>query len=354
MSVDLETADVPVVGKAPPPGRKPRDLRGELAADASQFGFFQAARILGLSGHKRAGARAGRLPARLRFRTLASLSFPASELTAYKPAAAEDGDAADEMTISFLGLTGPSGALPTAYTELLLERRLRHRDDTMHAFFDLFSHRAASLFFEAWCKYRSWIHVEAGERDGFTRNLLDLGGVGLSQLRQQMGPGAELDERMFVYYAGLLSQKPLSGQALLTLVEGFFGVRAALEQFVGQWLQVPDGEQSQLGMAGCELGLSAFAGERIWDRQTKLKLRLGPLRRAEFDALQPHAAGAQALRALMQFALGHSLAAEVCLVLDERDVAPAVLGSAALSLGGDSWLGRPQGHPDDMRYTLLN
>ncbi|QEL54881.1 type VI secretion system baseplate subunit TssG [Chromobacterium paludis] len=334
-------------------GRSPRDLRQELAADASQFGFFQAARILGLSGLKRAGAKRGRLPERLRFRTLASLSFPASELTGYQPAE-EGSEAADEMTISFMGLTGPSGALPTAYTELLLERRLRHRDDTMHAFFDLFSHRAASLFFEAWCKYRSWIHVEAGERDGFTRNLLDLGGVGLGQLRQQMGPDAQLDERMFVYYAGLLSQKPLSAQSLVTLVEGFFGVKASLEQFVGQWLQVPRAEQSQLGADGCELGLSAFAGERIWDRQTKIKLRLGPMRREQFNALQPHAAGAQALRALMQYALGHSLAAEVCLVLDARDVAPAVLGSDALSLGGDSWLGRPPGHPDDMRYTLLN
>ncbi|MBX9348152.1 type VI secretion system baseplate subunit TssG [Chromobacterium vaccinii] len=335
------------------PSRRPRDLHRELAADASQFGFFQAARILGLSGARRPGARRGRLPERLRFRTLASLSFPASELTGYRPGA-EESDASDEMTISFLGLTGPSGALPTAYTELLLERRLRHRDDTMHAFFDLFSHRAASMFFDAWCKYRSWINVEAGERDGFTRNLLDLGGVGLSQLRQQMGPGAELDERMFVYYAGLLSQKPLSAQSLLTLVEGFFGVDASLEQFAGQWLQVPQGEQSQLGMDGCELGLSAFAGERIWDRQTKLKLRLGPLRREQFNALQPHAAGAQALRALMKFALGHGLAAEVCLVLDERDVQPAALGSATLSLGGDSWMGRPSGHPDDMRYTLLD
>ncbi|OHX14995.1 type VI secretion protein [Chromobacterium sphagni] len=338
---------------ASPSRRSPRDLRQELARDASQFGFFQAVRLLGLAARKRPGVRRSRLPDTLRFRTLASLSFPASELIQYRPAE-EDGGGPDEMTISFLGLTGPSGVLPTAYTELLLERKLRHRDSTMHAFFDLFSHRAGALFYEAWCKYRSWVNVEAGERDGFTRNLLDLGGVGLSQLRQQMGPGARLDERMFVYFAGLLSQKPMSAQALTTLVEGFFGVEACLEQFVGQWLAVPQAEQSQLGLDGCELGFSAFAGERIWDRQTKLKLRLGPLRRAEFDALQPHADGAQALRALMQFALGHALAVEVCLVLDKRDVAPAVLGAASLRLGGDGWLGMPERHPDDMRYTLLN
>ncbi|WP_043581620.1 type VI secretion system baseplate subunit TssG, partial [Chromobacterium subtsugae] len=79
--------------------------------------FFQAVRLLGLAGRKR-GAKRGRLPDALRFRTLASLSFPASELTTYRQAEAGSGGQ-DEMTISFLGLTGPSGALPTAYTELL-------------------------------------------------------------------------------------------------------------------------------------------------------------------------------------------------------------------------------------------
>ncbi|MDN0083421.1 type VI secretion system baseplate subunit TssG [Crenobacter sp. SG2305] len=341
---------------ASPSRRSPRDLNAELRADASQFGFFQAVRLLGLAAHKR-GERRGALPAKLRFRTLATLSFPPSELVRYRPEQQETPAVApvDEMAVSFIGMTGPSGALPTHYTELLIERRQQYRDTSLHAFLDLFSHRATALFYGAWRKYRYWIGVEAGEQDGFTRNLLDLGGVGLSQLRGQLGDEVELDENLFLYYAGLLNQKPLSAQALETLVEGFFGVRARLEQFVGRWMNVPADEQSRLGGQACELGVAAFAGDRIWDRQTKLRLTLGPLRSAQFDAMQPGGPGAVALKALLQFALGHSLAADVTLMLDRIDVPPARLANDnGLRLGGNCWLGPQASDPDDMRYELLH
>lgn len=344
---------------ASPSRRSPRDLRQELAADASQFGFFQAVRLLALSGRKRAGSKR-RLPAELRFRTLATLSFPPSELAGYQPApepeqAPDDAPATAEMAISFMGLTGPSGALPMAYTELLLERKLRHRDSSMHAFFDIFSHRATALFYEAWHKYRFWLDLEAGERDGFTRHLLDLGGTGLSTLRQQIGERMALDENLFVYFAGLLSQKPMSGQSLATLIESFFGVKAQVEQFVGQWMVLPESEQSRLGDQACELGVSLLAGSRVWDRQTKLRLRLGSMDAQRYTALLPGGDAAAALRAILQFALGHNLAVEVCLVLEKQAVPAATLSAATpLLLGGNCWLG-PQSHdPDDMRYALLH
>ncbi|SFN16046.1 type VI secretion system protein ImpH [Formivibrio citricus] len=334
-----------------------RDLNRELEQDSSQFSFFQAVRILGLTAPKRRGA----LPEKLRFRSVATLSFPASELHGYRPARedAAQADSLDEMSVAFMGLVGPSAALPVHYTELVIERRLHNRDSTLHAFLDLFSHRATALFYMAWRKYRYWIAEEAGERDGFARNLLDLGGLGLQRLREQMQQDMALDEAVFIYYAGLLNQKPLSSQALVTLIEGFLGVKAQLEQFAGQWISLPETEQTRLGTQCCELGVSTFSGNRAWDRQTKLELRLGPLRRPTFDALQPDAPAATALRALLQFALGHTLACNVTLELDRRDVPPARLeADKPLRLGGNGWLGDPteqqKRDPDEMRYALLH
>ena len=338
---------------ASPRWQTPRDLDQELLANPTGYGFFQAVRLLSLSARKR-GDRRGPLPAGLRFRTVANLSYPASEITRYSAVSTADGEL-NELEVAFMGLTGPSGVLPTSYTELLIERRQQFRDPTLHAFLDIFSHRAIALFYGAWKKYRFWLQAESGEQDGFSRNLLDLGGMGLGALRAQMGQGALQNENLFVYYAGLLSQKPMSSQALTTLIEGFFGFRAELVQFAGQWMNLPLEEQTQLGAGSCELGVSAFAGDRVWDRQTKLNLKLGPLRWAQFSALQPDMDAAHSLRELLKFALGHSLACDVTLILDQRDVPQASLSSdSGARLGGSCWLGAVEHDPSDMTYCLLH
>ncbi|WP_297575292.1 type VI secretion system baseplate subunit TssG [uncultured Deefgea sp.] len=332
--------------------RSPRHLDNEIHADPSQYRFFQAVRILNLSAKKRKEKR-NPLPEKLRFRTLANLAFPASEMTRYRALETQDG-VLNELEVAFMGLTGPSGVLPTSYTELLIERRQQFRDPTLHAFLDIFSHRSIALFYGAWKKYRFWLQVENGEQDGFSRNLLDLGGMGLGALRAQMGQDFLQNESLFIYFAGLLSQKPMSSQAITTLIEGFFGFRAELVQFAGQWMNLPESEQTQLGGAFCELGVSAFAGDRVWDRQTKVNLRLGPLRLAQFNALQPDNAGAQALRALLKFCLGHGLACDVTLILDRRDVPSLKLVSdQQIRLGGSCWMGELAQDPSDMAYCLL-
>jgi len=342
--------------------RSPRDLIQELEEEAPRFGFFQAVRMLALTAQQYGGRRGMRIPPDLRFRTEPSLSFPASELTRYKsvdPNEPNTGQARDEMTVAFMGLTGPSGALPSPYTELLIARRQFFRDTGFHAFLDLFSHRSIAMFFDAWRKYRYWIDAEDGDTDKLTRNLLDLSGIGFQSLRDKLGSGktAHLSENVFVYYAGLLSQKPVSAQAMSTIIRGFFGVSAKIVQFVGQWIEVPQEEQTRIGGSGCQLGLSAFAGERIWDRQTKFELHMGPMRRTQFEQLLPGGDGAKALETLVRFMVGHGLACDVMLALDRNDVPVPILDSEQpLLLGGNAWLNiyPPEHDPSDMRYRLLS
>jgi len=334
-----------------------RDLLLELQHDAPRFRFFQAVRLLCLA-QPRGKARQA-LPKRLRFRSPATLNFPASEIHALQPRSSQDSASERlEMEVSFLGLTGPSGVLPTPYTELVMERRQVYRDNGLHEFLDLFNHRSLSLFFEAWRKYRFWLGYEAGERNGFTRNLLDLVGIGSDRLSSQIAASDErLPQLTFSYYAGLLAQKPVSAVSLLALVRGFFGVDAQLEQFVGQWMNVPEPEQSSLGKCNCQLGIDTFAGERIWDRQTKLRLRLGPLRRARFAEFLPGGEAALALKELLQFCLGHSLAVDVVLVLHRDDVPELRLDEAApIQLGFNGWT-RTRAlhqHAADVCYRLLH
>lgn len=335
-----------------------RDLSADLKTQTPRYGFFQAVRLLALT-HRRMNGNAS-VPRNLRFRTPASLAFPASEISELTPRDAPAGDVEPlQMQVNFMGLTGPSGALPTHYTELLIERRQFHRDGTAHAFFDLFSHRAISLFYSAWRKYRFYLPFEHGEREGFTRNLLDLAGVGLERTQERLkaeAPG--VSPLFFAHFSGLLAQKPLSASALSAFVSGYFKVPVKVEQFVGQWIAVPDNEQTRLNRQANQLGVSTFAGQRAWDQQTKMRLRVGPLNHARFTEFLPGKPAAEALEQLVKFCLGHDLACETQLVLRKEEIPPPMIkrDQTGLRLGQNIWLAtRPfKQDADQMAYMLLH
>lgn len=358
--------------------RSSRHLVDELLAEGPRFRFFQAVRLLALStgdtGNKAA------IPDSLRFGSPLSLAFQASEISSVESRQDKLAQQAAErngnenlaievpnssreglnMTVGFMGMTGPSGVLPVAYTELLVDRRNQFRDNTGHQFLDLFTHRAVSLFYQAWRKHRFYLSYEAGNTDGFSRNLLDLVGVGLRNLQQRLlATGGGIPDRFLIHYAGLLSQKPISAANIGALVRGYFAVDAHIEEFVGQWMQLPVHEQSSLASGHCCLGLNAFVGERLWDRQTKIRIRIGPVDAAQFAQFMPGMPGLAALRELIRFCVGFTLDCDVALIL-KRDAIPAPVmdasSSMATRLGYNVWMNSlpPTKDSDDVCFPLLN
>lgn len=372
----------------------PRDLIGELRRSPDKFRFFQAVRLLALA-EPIASRRGGGVPGNLRFRTPASLAFPASEITRFAAAptpsapyagppsvtaaggtaetgtpfdgAKQQAPTRDEMEVACLGLTGPSGALPTPYSELLIERRVHHRDDSAHAFLDVFSHRSLALFYEAWRKYRFHIAHERGEAHSFERGLKAITGTDFSApatksptRETDAAATSDLGPESFLYYAGLLARRPISASALTALVRDLFDVNAELRQFVGRWVAVPAAEQSRLGKANAILGDSACIGERAWDAQSQCCLALGPMSAATYEALLPGREGNLALTELLKFCFGHSLAINLQLQLDRNEVPPARLGAPPGQarpgrLGQTLWLAREplQRDPNDASFALI-
>jgi type VI secretion system protein ImpH len=126
---------------------------------------------------------------------------------------------------------------------------------------------------------------------------------------------------------------------------------ASIEQFSGQWMTLPPREQTQLGVTNSVLGDSGFCGDRIWVRDTAIRLELGPLRRQQFDALLPGNTGAHKLSQLLRVLLGITVESEVRLTLDARDTFPIQLSAATKSqLGWSSWMG-PGTRNTDARDT---
>ena len=247
-----------------------KPLNQVLTDEPFRFEFFQAVRLLEkVYPEKRpVGREAMPKDEMVRFRSRIALDFPASEIHEVRETVDETtGETLTEMLVNFMGMAGVSGVLPTPYTDLLLDR-IRHRDTAMWSFLDIFTHRSVSMFYRAWAKYRFPIGYERGS-DDFTSYLYDIGGLGTLGLRGRMS----LADESLLPYIGLIAQKPHSCNALENILSDYFGTKAKLEQFFGQWLALDSADYTRLGQRNSALGESAIAGTQILGTAVKIPSR---------------------------------------------------------------------------------
>jgi type VI secretion system protein ImpH len=313
-----------------------------LLEEGYRFDFFEAVRVLErLYPHRQpVGRDAAPSQEVARFHARLSLSFPPSAI--YEVTESENGGNPVEMTVAFMGLTGPLGVLPRHYTEMLLER-MRRKDYTLRDFLDLFNHRMISLFYRAWEKYRFPIAYERAvakqeEYDSFSLSLFDLIGMGTKGLRRRL----EVGDEALLFYAGLLAQHPRSASALTGILRDYFEIPVEAGQFVGQWLVLSKENRSRLGgEVNNALGVNTIVGNRIWDQQARFRLHLGPLTFAEFSRFLP---AGKAFRPFVQFTryvVGQEFDFDVQLILKAAEVPRCQLGDRserAPRLGWTTWL----------------
>jgi type VI secretion system protein ImpH len=331
--------------------REGPDLSDLVRGEPYRFDFFQAVRLLEAAARGRAD-RDARHPAaavggdhapdreHVRFRAALSLSFPAAPLAQIHTPA---GRGPAEAVVTFLGLFGPHGVLPPHYTSLIL-RRMRDKDFALRDFLDLFNHRVVSLLYRAWEKYRLPIAFERAARDITTdpasQALYCLIGFGTDGLRGRH----PVPDGAFLYYSGHFAHFPRSAAALEALLAEYFRLPVEIEQAAGQWLTLADADRSQLPDAelsdgrNAALGLTAVAGERVWDVQSKFRVVLGPLTYAEFQRFMPDGNGLQELGALTRTYVGPDLDFEVVPLLEPTDAPPLVLAGDGPRLGWNTWV----------------
>ncbi len=318
-------------------GSKLADVRDELYREPHSFDFFQAVRLLELleSDRSPVGAFARPREEAVQFKANASLAFPASAIQQLK---AGEGSAAPVMTVNFMGLTGPQGILPEYYTELVMDR-LRAHDPGLRDFFDIFNHRAISLFYRAWEKSRFTIGYEREGVDPVTTVLRDVVGLGEPALqRRQL-----VRDESLLFYAGLYAAAPHSATGLELLLSDYFHVPVEIEQFVGVWRALEEPDQCCLDAGDPEstwLGFGAVAGDEIWDRQSRARIRIGPLSAARYCDFLPDGSAWEPLGALVRFYCGYDVEFEVQLVLDRDEVPACVLGGedSEPRLGWLTWM----------------
>jgi type VI secretion system protein ImpH len=348
----------------------PRARRGVAEAlfeEGYLFDFFQAVRLLErLQPSRQPVGRIARPSAEaVRFCALPAVVFPASAIYDISRPTADAPQPV--MTVTFLGLFGPSGVLPRHYSELIVRQEREVRGPERYAlrdWLDLFNHRLIALFYRAWEKYRFYIPFERGEfrkidADTFTRSVFSLVGLGFPALRNRLrvavpAPAtpdgrenvlARIDDLSLLHYAGFFARRVRCAVSLEALLHDYFGIQVRLVQFVGQWLLIDRSEQTRLDAASA-LGQNAVAGERVWDVQGKVRVRLGPLSLERFQDFLPDRTPVPQRKAffllchLVRLYIGPHLDFDVQLVLRAADVSSCRLGQGGpgACLGWNTWV----------------
>ncbi|WP_374256372.1 type VI secretion system baseplate subunit TssG [Aquabacterium sp.] len=346
-----------------------------LLDEPQRFEFFQAVRLL---DRWLASDDAGQGLRRVQFRNSISLAFPSSEIESLSVHGRADLDGVDstsireaseveavELTPACMGLLGVSGALPLFYTEAIAQRELMHRDPSARAFMDVFSHRAVSMFYEAWRKHRLPIQFEHDRRDRYLPIVLALSGLGQRGIREQLRAllGGVRDESL-AYFAGAIQQRTWSVHQMQSVLTQYFGIPVRMTQFVGRWYDVPEDGRTCLGSEPARLrgagvlGQSALVGARVWQRDLRMRVVLGPLSRRRFQRFLPGASGALALKEWLTLFTGVSLEYEINLQLARDDVQGITLTTGRHAtqgcLGWDTFLltKAPQSDRTDVRYDI--
>ena len=104
-------------------------------------------------------------------------------------------------------------------------------------------------------------------------------GLGTAGLRGRL----DVNDEVFLYYSGHYSHFPRSAMALECLLADHLEMPVEVLQCQGQWLNLePDDQAFMPSLAqpngrNNQLGVNLVVGERVWDVQSKFRLRLGPL-----------------------------------------------------------------------------
>lgn len=260
-----------------------------------------------------------------------SMSFAPASLSGFHWDASGN---APRIEVRFFGLLGPNGPLPLHLTEHARNRLLHSGDASFARFLDVLQHRFLAFFYRAWAQANPVVSLDRPAEDRYGLQLGALMGMGMRSLRDRQ----RLPDAALLHHAGLFVRQVRNAEGLGKLVSSFFSVPARIEQFVGHWMTLDERDRTRLGRAGNQLARTAVSGPRIWDRQHKFRIVLGPLSLADYESFLPGGSALGALADCVHSYVGREFDWDLRLILARNQRKAGQLGSAQ-RLGWTSWNG---------------
>jgi type VI secretion system protein ImpH len=256
------------------------------------------------------------------------------------------GGRAPRLQVRLFGLCGPNGPLPLHITEYARERLRAAGDPTLSRFLDIFHHRFLALFYRAWAQAQPHVNHDRPAADRFAMYVGSFVGMASPMSRDR----DTLPDLARFFHVGTLIRQVRNGEGLRQIIEHFFRIPVRIEEYVGHWLPLAVGERTYLSSGRATLGSGAVVGGRVWDRQHKFRIHLGPLTLAQYESFLP---GGRRLEKLVDWVRTYfcfELDWDVRLLL-KKDEVPSLRLGGRQRLGWTTWLGRRRSAvaADDLR-----
>lgn len=309
--------------------------------------FFAAVRALQAArGSRPAVGRSTRIEQDfLRFKQEPTLSFQPSELIDFE--AVEDADLPTwEVRQVFFGFFGPNGPLPSHITEdAISDIRGSGKHRLLPDFCDLLQHRMTSLLYRAWESTQITASRDLGGDDPYKRRIGALFGEAMPAYTDR----ETLSDDTKRYISGHLSARRGSVASLEAVVETITGTKATVDQYVGEWLIIPERDRACMGTA--RLGVDTTIGERAFSAQSRVRISTARLSFAEYEELLPDGSLFKPLRDAVRHMLGLGMAWELRLVLKVNEIPECALDGNR-RLGWDTWIGTQDRMTDGRELTI--
>ena len=268
----------------------------------------------------------------IRFCQNVSLAFAHSAIETFLEATDEY---PGRMFVNFLGLLGTNGPMPLLITEYVYDRLHNQKDKTLASFLNIFNHRMISLFYRAWACNQQNVSHDRTEEDRFAIYIGSLFGIGEDSLRNRDA----VPDVGKLHYSGRLVCQTRNAEGLREILQDYFGIAVCIEQFIGQWIDIPQEHYCCLGesVENAKLGSTLVIGSRFWECQQKFRIKFGPMHFSEYQRMLPGGDSIRRLTAWVKNYVGDELSWEIQLILSAVEVPAVCLGKMG-QLGWSTWL----------------
>lgn len=309
------------------------DLINGLHSEPYKYDFYQSLRLIECvyRNKERLGYSATPRNDAIRLGQLPSLQFAPATIASFKTNEIDQA----VLKVFFFGVFGPNGPLPLHLTEYVRNRIHIAKDPTMAEFVDLFHHRLLSLFYRAWADKEPTVQLDRPENDRFSFYIGSL--MGLAERSQQHRD--EIPDHTKLFFSAHMGGQTKHASGLRTILNTYFKIPVKIEEFIGEWLEIPNDSLCYLNAdknTG-QLGVSATIGSKSWQCMHRFRIVAGALNLPQFESFLPRGKKLIELCSLVKNYIGFEFSWDVNLVLKKEEVPVVQLGKYG-QLGWTSWL----------------